>query len=241
MSEKANLLIDVGNTSIKTTYYKHDTRSFSETIRHSTPEQLDTLIQQSTHVYLSNVLKDDTSELIAKQCSLHQVPLFIAKTEATAFGLKNAYKKVENMGVDRWLAMLACMHRSQNNTFIVVDIGTAMTVDAVESGNHIGGWIVPGIRLLKESLFKNTQRVFGAAEKTFLTDFGTDTPVCVDNGCSAQILGTLLMAEKIMKNKVNKFEIFLTGGDKNIISSIELENIILCENLVFEGLTLFVD
>jgi type III pantothenate kinase len=185
--------------------------------------------------------KDDITRDIQHICTKFQTPLFIAKSESAAFGLSNAYTTPSNMGVDRWLAMLACMKRSVYSNFLVVDIGTAMTIDAIQNGKHLGGWIVPGVSLLKQSLFKNTQKVFGNEENTFLTAFGNDTPACVNNGCTAQILGTLLMAEREMQKKVKKYEIFLTGGDKNIFSNLKIKNIIECENLVLNGLTLFVD
>jgi type III pantothenate kinase len=133
------------------------------------------------------------------------------------------------------------MKISSNKTFLVVDIGTAMTIDAVKNGNHLGGWIVPGISLLKQSLCKHTARVFTDEEKSSSTSFGTDTPRCVDNGCAAQILGTLLMAEREIKKNVDKYEVFLTGGDKSIFLNLDIENIIVRENLVLEGLTLLVD
>ena len=49
------------------------------------------------------------------------------------------------------------------------------------------------------------------------------------------------MAQREMKKNVKEFEIFLTGGDKKLFSNLDVENIIQCENLVLEGLTLFVD
>jgi len=239
--EKANLCIDVGNTSIKSALFDPNARGKAHISRYRDVSELITPIQAARHVYLSNVGKDDVTSLIQSICADNKVRLFIAETQESAFGLTNSYSTPSNMGVDRWLAMLACMQKSQNKTFLVVDIGTAMTVDAVQNGNHLGGWIVPGLSLLKQSLFKNTQRVFGNEENVGLTDFGKDTPLCVDHGCTAQILGTLFMAEKEMKKNVKNFEIFLTGGDKNIFLNSNIENIIECENLVLEGLTLFVD
>jgi len=239
--EKANLFIDVGNTSIKSALSVPNDDVIGHISRHQDASGLIEAIQSAKCVYLSNVGKDDVTCFIQSVCADNNVRLFIAKTEQSAFGLINSYSTPSNMGVDRWLAMLACMQKSENKSFLVVDIGTAMTVDSVKNGIHLGGWIVPGVSLLKQSLFKNTQRVFGNEQKLGLTDFGKDTPLCVDHGCTAQILGTLLMAEREMKKNVKKFEIFLTGGDKNIFLNLDIKNIISCENLVLEGLTLFVD
>lgn len=241
MLEKANLCIDVGNTFIKSALFDRNDSGIAYISRYHDASELITPIQAANRVYLSNVGKDDVTRFIQSVCADNNVQLFIAETQKSAFGLTNSYSIPSNMGVDRWLAMLACMQKSQGKTFLVVDIGTAMTVDAVQNGIHLGGWIVPGLSLLKQSLFKNTQRVFGNDENSGLTDFGKDTPLCVDHGCTAQILGTLLMAEKEMKKNVKKFEIFLTGGDKKLFLNLDIKNIIECENLVLEGLNLFVD
>jgi type III pantothenate kinase len=235
------LLIDVGNTSIKSGSYEPESASIGLISRHSHVHELSTLISAAKSVYLSNVGEDEITNYIQDACNNNNISLFIAKTEACAFGLINSYSIPSNMGVDRWLGMLACMQKSSNKTFLVVDIGTAMTIDAVKNGHHLGGWIVPGAALLKHSLFKNTHRVFSDNKNFRLTSFGNDTPRCVDNGCTAQILGTLLMADQEMKKNVDKFEIFLTGGDRNLFLSLNMQNIVEYENLVLEGLTLFVD
>jgi type III pantothenate kinase len=241
VSEEAKLLIDVGNTSIKIARYNHATASIGPIQRFKEASELHKSISLASHVYLSNVGKEDINADIQKICELTNTPIFIATTKAEELGLQNSYSIPSNMGVDRWLAMLACTRRSKSQSFLVVDIGTAMTVDAVKNGKHLGGWIVPGVSLLRESLFKNTQRVFGNDKNMLSTNFGSDTPDCVSNGCNAQILGTLLMAEQEMQKKVKKFELFLTGGDKNLFSNLKIQNKIECENLVLEGLTLFVD
>lgn len=241
MSEKANLLIDVGNTSIKACFYDGQQFAADNIERYLAPEQLAQLIEASNKVYLSTVGKDDIAESIQTLCNDLDRPLFIAETKNEEFGLVNSYTNPHHMGVDRWLAMLACMHRSAGKTFLLADVGTAMTVDVVSNSRHMGGWIVPGLSLLKNSLFKNTQKVFGDDRKSPYIEFGNDTPACVDNGCRAQILGTLLLAEQKMKKNVEKFDIFLSGGDKYLLSEMQNKNIIECENLVLEGLTLFVD
>jgi type III pantothenate kinase len=235
------LFIDVGNTSIKSALYDSVEDSIGLISRHADVNELNALINNVSHVYLANVGNEDVTEHIQTICNKNNLSLTIATTKKDEFGLTNSYLTPSNMGVDRWLAMLACMKVSSNKTFLVVDIGTAMTIDAVKNANHLGGWIVPGISLLKHSLFKNTTRVFTDEAKSSSTCFGNDTPRCVDNGCTAQILGTLLMAEREIKKNVDKYEIFLTGGDKSIFLNLDIPNIIERDNLVLEGLSLLVD
>ena len=67
--------------------------------------------------------------------------------------LSLAYEKVDDLGVDRWLAMLAasalCGSDQANTLTLVIDSGTAVTADLIECSmhgpaKHLGGWILPG-------------------------------------------------------------------------------------------------
>ncbi|MDP1069535.1 type III pantothenate kinase, partial [Klebsiella pneumoniae] len=63
------------------------------------------------------------------------------------------------MGVDRWLAMLAAWQRVGQSCW-VVDCGSAITLDLLDAeGRHQGGYILPGLRLMQQSLLGNTAEV----------------------------------------------------------------------------------
>ena len=88
------------------------------------------------------------------------VPVLVARTKASCCGLTIAYREASALGVDRWLAMLAAFYQPEKGTKIIIDSGTALTVDIIDpNGNHIGGYIVPGIQLMRQSLQLNTARL----------------------------------------------------------------------------------
>jgi type III pantothenate kinase len=63
------------------------------------------------------------------------------------------------LGVDRWLAMLAARAETRGPV-CVIQAGTAVTFDAVDAaGRHLGGLIIPGLRLMAEALERNTGRI----------------------------------------------------------------------------------
>ncbi|WP_352284776.1 type III pantothenate kinase, partial [Pseudoalteromonas sp. Q18-MNA-CIBAN-0097] len=79
-----------------------------------------------------------------------------------------AYEHVGNLGIDRWLALIAGFTLYPNTACIVVDAGTATTIDVLDSeGLHLGGWILPGLDLMTSSLTQNTQRVFDDGKTPF--------------------------------------------------------------------------
>ncbi|NBS12721.1 MAG: type III pantothenate kinase [Gammaproteobacteria bacterium] len=88
------------------------------------------------------------------------------------------------MGVDRYLAMLAAASAEPDSDSVVIDAGTAMTLDIVIERVHQGGYIVPGQHLAWQSLVAQTDRI--QAPKDALYDAklgpGTVTHTCVDHG-----------------------------------------------------------
>ena len=78
---------------------------------------------------------------------------------AAACGVRNAYHEPQRLGADRWVALLAAHALTQQNCY-VVDCGTALTIDALAAdGQHLGGVIIPGMRLMRESLYRETRQI----------------------------------------------------------------------------------
>jgi type III pantothenate kinase len=242
VSGSYNLLIDIGNSCIKFRKFNKDIKSPSPVGTAVLPQELAKHIAHARKIYLSCVGRRALVDDIIQIALQHQIEVFEARTQAKQFGIINAYKTPSNMGVDRWLAMLAANYQTTLGSFIVVDVGTAVTVDAVADGQHLGGWIAPGFRLLRDSLFKNTQNVFGNDKENDANDFQKDTPDCVEAGCKAQIVGLLHTAIFTLSKKNQDFDIFITGGNRNILKQEDFAYpLFFHENLVLDGLTLFVD
>lgn len=83
---------------------------------------------------------------------------FVASTAAMA-GVRNAYPEPGLLGVDRWVAVIGAFHLA-HGACCVVDVGTAATLDTVDaSGQHLGGFIVPGPRMMVRSLHAGTSNL----------------------------------------------------------------------------------
>lgn len=157
----------------------------------------------------------------------------VAKTKACTQGLTIAYSDVSALGVDRWLAMLAVHHQPERGTKIVVDSGTALTVDIVSAGGrHIGGYIVPGIELMKQSLQLNTARLSVKKELAENISPGVNTLQCIDHG-------VLLMTTTMINSVIAGFDdatVYLTGGSVRLLQPyIDVQSRYLPE-LVMDGL-----
>ena len=137
-----------------------------------------------------------------------------ARTTRYLGGLTNGYREPSTLGVDRWLAIIAAYNIAQAGC-IVVDAGTALTVDHVKSdGVHQGGYIVPGLNAQRQILKEQTVAVQVQAQHSPTLGLGRDTP-------SAVIGGSAQMVADWLGNECARFQasqgvapiIFLTGGD----------------------------
>ncbi len=135
-----------------------------------------------------------------------------AATQRAGAGVTNSYAEPERMGVDRWLAMLAAWARCKT-ACCIVDCGSAITIDFLDAqGVHQGGYILPGMRLLREALLGNTARVFAAEADGFDPEPGRDTS-------SAVLHGADFMFDAIQSGLGRRLDalavdaLFVTGGD----------------------------
>ena len=161
------------------------------------------------------------------------VPVQVAQTKAACCGVTVAYSEPSVLGVDRWLAMLAAFHQPEQGTKIIVDSGTALTVDIIDpEGKHIGGYIAPGVQLMKQSLQLNTAQLSVKEELAESLSPGTNTLQCIDHG-------VLLMIVSMINSVIAGFDnaiVYLTGGSVQLLQPyIEEESKYLPE-LVMDGL-----
>lgn len=149
-------------------------------------------------------------------------PAYIRVT-AQAAGVTNAYSKPEDLGVDRWAAMIAAYHQ-YGGPVCIVDCGTAITVDVVDAtGQHLGGLIAPGASTLKQSLLAGTAdiRMTPADDDQRLTLLAGGTQAAVNNGtyylCTAMI-------DRVVADIVARFgentRLVMTGGDAGKLLSL---------------------
>lgn len=166
----------------------------------------------------------------------HREPCFLA-AQAAAGGISSGYRDPARLGVDRWLAMLGA-RRLGSGPFLVVDAGTAMTLDAVDArGQHLGGYIVPGLRLQCRALEAGTARV-GLSELEPVTEWGRDTAEAVANGVLLSLAALVDRALIELRRGVgDTCRLVLTGGDARRIAPVLQSGVpVVDEDLLFRGM-----
>jgi type III pantothenate kinase len=165
-----------------------------------------------------------------------------AKSKASWRNLTNGYYHPEKLGVDRWLAMIAAFHEN-NTACIVVDCGTAITVDAIDAaGSHRGGFIAPGFGAMHQALFSATLIPPLLAGESNSSAPGNNTASAIGNARLAMLSGLIQEAERILSvGTGNPLPLVVaTGGDAAQVKKI-YPDALTCPELVLDGLALFFD
>ncbi len=137
---------------------------------------------------------------------------FIQAT-ASAGGVRNCYREPGRLGVDRWAALVGA-RRLVEGAAIVVDCGTAVTVDALSAGGEfLGGVIMAGLAMQREGLARGTAGI-GAPEDRPAGCLARDTVSAVAAGTLYGLAGAIdrVIAEQQRALAVSP-AILLTGGD----------------------------
>lgn len=158
-------------------------------------------------------------------------------------GVANGYKDYAQLGLDRWLAIVAA-YNMYKAPCLVFDFGTAVTVDFVDAtGCHLGGCISPGLKAMKRQLIDSTGLIRKrlALSREFSRDsvspFSKDTCEAVESGCYFMLKSYLdFQVSEAFKLFGNEFFVVLTGGDSCLFDEIEGVNVV--PDLVFKGLAM---
>ena len=145
-------------------------------------------------------------------------PVQFARSAAETAGVSSGYQQPERLGVDRWLGVLAVADGIHD--FCVADCGTAMTIDAVtRERRHLGGYILPGLALLSDSLIRNTRQVRVTEAGDGDLGWGRHTSAAVLNGALLATVGAIETAMARLRAETGREpRLVLTGGDAERLS-----------------------
>ncbi|BCN94224.1 type III pantothenate kinase [Thiomicrorhabdus immobilis] len=175
-------------------------------------------------VYISSVADakkvDALKQLIQSEWQIFPIQLFSQKS---CCGLTSGYEDFHLLGADRWFAMQGAIGVYKEPT-IVIDAGTALTVDAVINGKHLGGFIVPGIHTMRRSLSLDTANLqdYSSSQVANADIQIPDADQLLANDTSSAILGGTLYMTVAFINRIiqdlntqvgTQFKVVMTGGE----------------------------
>lgn len=132
-------------------------------------------------------------------------------TPAMACGVRNGYAQPQRLGVDRFLSMVAA-RAGGHAPCVLAGAGTALTLDALAAdGQHLGGWIVPGVRAMRQALAVTTSRVT-LEHAGSVTDLATNTEDAVTSGCWHALAAVIERFVQRAQARLDTVPTLLLGG-----------------------------
>nr|WP_315208906.1 type III pantothenate kinase [uncultured Albidiferax sp.] len=242
------LAIDIGNTRLKWSLY--DTpRPGATLLAHGAEflENIDKLadgpwanLAAPSAILGCIVAGDAIKRRVLEQLELWDVhPQWVVSSAAEA-GLTNGYDHPTRLGADRWVAMVGARHRmlaqGPERPMVVVMVGTAVTVEAVDThGRFLGGLILPGHGIMLRALESGTAGLHVPTGEVRV--FPTNTSDALTSGGTYAIAGAVeRMVQHVRQHCKAEPACYMTGGAGWKMAPSMSVPFELVDNLIFDGL-----
>lgn len=231
-----NLIIDVGNTRIKTAVFDDSKMIHNESLTNdSFVSEAKKIIKKykCTSAIISSVGSVNKSQIDELRAEISLIEL----DYNTKVPFLNKYTTPKTLGVDRIALVSSAISTYPNKNVLIIDAGTCITYDFVNNeGNYYGGAISPGLQMRYKALNVFTEKLplLEPSEKFELLGNSTETSIHsgIINGVINEIDGII----KQYRKKNTDLTVVLTGGDVNFLSNRLKNGIFANPNFLLEGL-----
>jgi len=189
-----------------------------------------------------NVAGEAARVRVEGQLTRWRLPMEWLHATSAAAGVTNRYVRPAQLGPDRWASLVAARRRAleragETNACIVVNAGTAVTIDALDhDGVFQGGLILPGIRLMLQALADNTAAL-KVPQGTF-AHFPAETGDAIFSGAVYAICGAIELLRLKVSHDSSAVTCFLSGGAAHEVAPYLSGPLEVVDNLVLEGVLL---
>ena len=247
------LALDIGNTRLKWALYERPGVG-AQLLAHGVQflENIETLaegdwaqLKPPTHVLGCVVAGDAVKRRVLEQLERWDVSpqwVFASNQEA---GLINGYDHPARLGADRWVAMIGARQRLQrqgiNQPCVLVMVGTAVTVEAIDAQGHfLGGLILPGHGIMLRALESGTAGLHVPTGE--VRQFPTNTSDALTSGGTYAIAGAVQrMVDHLSQHTGQTPVCYITGGAAWKMAPSLPVPFELVDNLIFDGLLTVAD
>lgn len=242
------LAIDVGNTRLKWALYSAaQPRSSVLAQGAEFLENIDRLAEgpwselpAPSYMLGCLVASDAIKHRVAEQMEIWDVAPQWVVASAFEAGVSNGYDHPARLGADRWVAMIGAWHRmlrmKDRRPLVVVMVGTAVTVDALDaSGRFLGGFILPGHGIMLRALESGTAGLHVPTGN--VCTFPTNTSDALTSGGTYAIAGAIQrMVQHLREHTGTEPHCFMAGGAGWKMAPSMAVDFELVDNLLFDGL-----
>ncbi len=242
------LAIDIGNTRLKWALYDHP-RPGAHLLQQGAVflEAIDALadgdwkaLPAPTAMLGCVVAGDALRRRVEEQMELWDVEPHWVVPAAHDAGVVNGYEHPHRLGADRWVALVGARTRAvaggAPRCALVVMVGTAVTVDALDTeGRFLGGLILPGFGLMLKALEQGTAGLRVPTGE--VVDFPTNTSDALMSGGANAIAGAIERQQRKLLARTGCEPLLLMAGGAapKLAPTLDLQFDVV-DTLLFEGL-----
>jgi type III pantothenate kinase len=242
------LAVDIGNTRLKWALYEKGEPG-AAMVTHGAVflEAIDSLAERAwrdlempAKMLGSVVAGEGIRRRTEEQLELWDVEPRWVVSSAAAGGVTNGYDHPIRLGVDRWVAMIGArqriLARGPARPALVIMVGTAVTVDALDTdGRFLGGLILPGFGLMLRALEMGTAGLKVPTGE--VVDFPTNTSDALMSGGAHAIAGAIeRMHRKLIEKTGQRPALIMSGGAAVKLDPITEMGFETVDTLIFDGL-----
>ncbi|MCB9018460.1 MAG: type III pantothenate kinase [Paludibacteraceae bacterium] len=231
-----NLVIDQGNSSTKIGVFDKGVLLFSERYPMFGALEIASIWSrfEVEDSILSSVVDLDSELLSLLQAKSHR---FVLLDESTPLPISNLYETPKTLGRDRLAVCVGANFLKPDSNLLVIDAGTAVTYDIVNSKNqYVGGTISPGLDMRARSLHNFTKKLPLVEVKEDVGIYGTTTETALQSGVLNGLVYEMDGYVNALSSVYPDLSVFLTGGSSFYFER-KLKSVIFAnQNLLLVGL-----
>ena len=185
-------------------------------------------------IIISNVAGEGAHHLLVNWTSVFDAQPMWLHPEASRCGVTNQYERPDQLGPDRWAALIAA-RAVHHGACLVVNAGTATTVDMLTAeGVFRGGAIMPGVELMRFVLHEHTGRL--PIQEGAYRDMPRNTVDAIETGCRHAQAGAVERMYRVFRDlEPNPLCIVSGGAGRVLVDQLAMPRRYI-ENLVLDGL-----
>jgi len=228
------LLLDAGNSRIKWALAEGGVvrQGVADIDEWSALQQAFATLPPPHKILISNVAGEQAAQCLRAVCAAWSCPVEFITAKAEQCGVRNTYAQPEQLGSDRWAALIAAWHQV-HGACLVVNCGTATTVDALsDRGEFLGGLILPGVEMMRRSLAEGTAQL--AVEEGGWCEFPRNTADAIFSGAIQATVGAIRQQFELLG--MSGAQCLLSGGAADSIWPHLKLPLVRVDKLVLQGL-----
>ena len=232
-----NLVIDVGNTLVKLGVFDSGILKHKKTCVKS--DFLATLAEFFENFpAIADCIVSSVSNLSEHQYSkIQQYCKVLFLNHETKIPFNNRYGTPHTLGIDRIALVSAAAHLYVKKNVLVIDAGTCITYDFLNSENeYLGGAISPGMLLRYKSLHTFTDKLPLLEANNPKLFIGNSTTTSIHSGVVNGVLYEIEGFIEAYKKNYDNLTVILTGGDAHFLRETIKNDIFANSNFLLEGL-----